>query len=266
MKHNLEEEIKTLLPMMKERHAEIETLRDKVDVLDWKLVGESDLYYPIRFFGDGLSAYVYAFDNASVYYAWAAVEHALLVRLGATTLKSAVTKKNGRYYPGEKRLVLLARQNGVLSRDKERVAHRLRKLRNDYIHYINIMCDQHNRDIGFRKFVNSHWPGVINEIHAVVPKDEQAIVLELLDYVRNETREDKTIQKRQIPFIPDDPLISEVMAFRTRRLNQFAKWIRETDDIREQTKRFQYGIERRDALDCLKWSGELLIYLKFLSK
>lgn len=266
MKHSLEEEIKTLLPIMKERYAEIEALRKKIDNLDWKLVGESDLYYPIRFFGEGLSAYVYAFDNASVYYAWGAVEHALLVRLGATTLKSVATKKNARYYPGEKRLVLLARQTGILSRDKERIAHSLRKLRNDYIHYINIMCDQHIRDTRFSKFVNSRWPELVKEIHAVVPKNEHAIVLELLDWVRNETQRDKTIQKRQIPFIPGDPLISEVTAYRTRRLNQFARWISETDDIHEQTKRFQYGIERRDALDCLKWSGELLRYLKFLPK
>jgi hypothetical protein len=54
---------------MKERQREIEALRRKVDTLDWKALRESERYYPIRFFADGLSAYVYIFDNAAIFYA-----------------------------------------------------------------------------------------------------------------------------------------------------------------------------------------------------
>lgn len=266
MNDTIEQELKDFLPLMKERQGETESLRRKLDGLDWKAVSASEQYYPVRFFADGLSAYVHVFDNASIYYTWASVEHALYVRLGASALKQSVRRSRDRNYPGEKKLVTLARQNRILSRDKERVAHRLRKLRNDYVHYINIMWDQYHREVGLQKLMSSQWPRIANEIRQVVPKDEQEKVLALLDFMKNETSRDDTYQRRKIPYIPGDPVNAEVLRFRTIRLNQFAKWIREPDDVRERLKRYKYGIERKDAMDCLQWSGDLLTYLKFLSR
>jgi hypothetical protein len=250
---------------MQERREEIGALKQKVENLDWKVVSESERYYPVRFFADGLSAYVYVFDNAAVFYAWAAIEHALLIKLGAQRLRRAVIDNHNRY-PSEKKLVQIARNEGIISRNIERVAHRVRKLRNNYVHYINIMWDQHNRDIHLRKMTDSQLPKIMKEIQDTVPSDKQAEELARLDFIKKDIERNHLIQKRQIPYIPGDPPNLEGRRFRNLRIKQFADWIRSAGDIEGQLKRYEYGLERKDALDCLQWSADLLAYLNFLPK
>lgn len=262
---DIEQEIRKILPLMKERQREIKRLRLKLNNLDWKDVSESEQYYPLRFFGDGLSAYVYVFDNAAVFYAWAAVEQALLIRLGARALSQEVAANRNKY-PREKQLVTIARKNGIISRDRARVAHRLRKLRNNYIHYINVMWDQHSSELRLHKLMDSQWPKIAKKIKDATPNDKQAEVSALLDYVKNETDGEHTILKRQIPYIPGEPPGSESIRFRNLRIKQFADWVMEAKDVQDQLKRREYGVERKDALDCLRWSGSLLTYLNFLPK
>lgn len=265
LKDDLEQEMQVLLPLMQERRQEIGALNQKIKNLDWKAVRESDQYYPVRFFADGLSAYVYVFDNAAVFYAWAAVEHALLIRLGAHRLRQAVIRNNKRY-PSEKKLVQIARDEGIISMNIARLAHRLRKLRNNYIHYINIMWDQHDRDIRLRKMAVSQWPKIVKEIQDIVPSDKRAEALAQFVFMKKDIEGNRLIQKRQIPYIPGEPPNSEVVRFRNLRIKQFADWIGEAGDDEGQQKRFDYGIERKDALDCLQWSADLLVYLNFLPK
>jgi hypothetical protein len=264
-KDSLEQEIQQLLPLIKERQQEIEALRRKADNLDWIAVRKSEGYYPIRFFADGLSAYIYIFDNAAVFYAWAAVEHALLIRLGAEGLRQAVIHNNNRY-PSEKKLVEIARQQGVISANREKLAHRVRKLRNNYIHYINMMWDQHDRMVDLRKRTVSLWPKIVKEIQDTVPSDKQVEEFAQLISMKKEIESETMIEKRRIPYIPGDPPNSESKRFRNLRIKQFAKWIKETENIDDQQKRFDYGIERKDARDCLFWSADLLVYLDFLPK
>jgi len=250
---------------MKERQEEIEPLRQKLDNLDWKIVRESERYYPLRFFADGLSAYVYVFDNAAVFYAWAAAEQALLIRLGPTRLGNAVANNRGRY-PNEKKLVEIARDEGIISRDIKRLANRLRKVRNNHVHYINIMWDQHDGEIRLRDMARSTGPKIVKEILETVPYNKQAETLALFKLMKDEVESSHMIRKRQIPYIPGEPPNLEGKRFRNIRIKQFADWIKEVDDAREQQKRFDYGIERKDALDCLQWSADLLAYLNFLSE
>jgi hypothetical protein len=263
--YNLEQEIQIALPIMKDRLHEVESLRRKLNNLDHEQIGSSDRYYPVRFFTDGVSAYVYMFDNAAIFYAWAAVEHSLLIRIGAGSLRQFITANSGRY-PGERRLVNIARENGIISRDKQRIAHRLRNLRNNYLHYINIMWDQHNRDVRLKNLVQSKWPIIVKEIHDAVPIEEQYETMARFDLMKIHTLSEKTIQERQIPFVPGDPPNSEGARFVNRRYKQFIQWVQEVADVRERLERYKYGIERKDALDGLLWSADLLTYLKFLPK
>lgn len=265
MIEDVEQEMREFLPIMKERQKEIKRLRLKIAKLDWKDVRESEQYYPLRFFGDGLSAYVYVFDNAAVFYAWAAVEQALLIRLGAHALSQAIAANHNRY-PGEKQLVTIAGKNGVISRDKARVAHRLRKLRNMYIHYINVMWDQHRSEARLHKLMDSGWPQVVRTIKDAAPNDQQAAVSALLDHIEKEIVGRHTILNRRIPYIPGEPPGSESVRFRNLRIRRFGDWARKAKDDHDRLKRFEYGIERKDALDCLRWSGSLLAYLGFLPK
>jgi hypothetical protein len=265
LQDNLEQEIRNFIPLMKERQKEIKRLRLKLDGFDWKDIRESEQYYPLRFFVDGLSAYVYVFDNAAVFYAWAAIEHALLIRLGANALRQAVAANHGRY-PGEKQLVTIARKNGIISANKERVAHRLRKLRNDYMHYFNIMWDQHNHKIRLDKLMDSQWPKIVKEIKGSTPKHNRAAMSALLDFIKKETDSNYTMLKRQVPYIPGEPPGPEAIRFRGLRIKQFTDWVWEAKDVQGRLKRYEYGIERKDALDCLRWSGSLLTYLSFLPK
>jgi hypothetical protein len=262
---DVEQDIRKALPLMKERQREIAKLRLKLGSLDWKDVSESEQYYPLRFFGDGLSAYVYVFDNAAVFYAWAAVEQALLIRLGAHALSQAVASNNNKY-PGEKQLVDIARKNGVISWDRARVAHRIRKLRNNYIHYVNVMWDQYRSETRIHKLMDSQLPKIVKKIKDAMPKDKQAEVLALLDYIKKKTDSQHTMSKRQIPYIPGEPPGSESVRFRNLRIKQMADWVMEAKDVQGRIKRHEYGVERKDALDCLRWSGSLLTYLNFLPK
>ena len=262
---DVEREIRDSLPLMKERQKEIKRLRLKLGNLDWNDVRESEQYYPLRFFGDGLSAYVYLFDNAAVFYAWAAVEQALLIRLGAQALSQAVAANRNRY-PGEKQLVAIARDSGIISRDRERVAHRLRKVRNNYIHYINVMWDQHRSEARLHKLMDSQWLDVVRKIKDAVPNDQQAAVSALLAHIEKEIDGRHTILNRQIPHIPGEPPGPESVRFRNLRIRRFADWAQKAKDDQGRLKRFEYGIERKDALDCLAWSSSLLTYLCFLPK
>jgi hypothetical protein len=163
-------------------------------------------------------------------------------------------------------LVEIARQNGIISANREKLAHRIRKLRNNYIHYINIMWDQHDRMVNLRKMTISLWPKIVKEIQDTVSSDKQAEEFARLVLMKKEIESDTMIEKRQIPYIPGEPPNSESKRFRNLRLKQFAEWIRKVDDINDQKRRFDYGIERKDALDCLYWSADLLVYLNFLPK
>jgi hypothetical protein len=260
---DVEQEIRDFLPLMKERQREVKRLRLKLGSLNWDDVRRSEQYYPLRFFADGLSAYIYAFDNAAVFYAWAAVEQALLIRLGAHALSQAVARNNNRY-PGEKQLITIAKENGIISWDRARGAHRLRKLRNNYIHYINVMWDHHRSEIRLHKLMDSQWPEVVQRLREATPNEKQVEVAALLAHFKKETDAEHTILKRQVPYIPGEPPGSESTRFRNLRVRRLVAWAMKAKDAQTWQKRHEYGIERKDALDCLRWSSSLLMYLDFL--
>jgi hypothetical protein len=262
---DIEQDIRKALPLMKERQRETKRLRLKLHSLNWDDVSESEQYYPLRFFVDGISAYIYVFDNAAVFYAWAAVEQALLIRLGTHALSQAIAANNNKY-PGEKQLVTIARKNGIISWDRARTVHRLRKIRNNYIHYINVMWDQHRSETRLHKLVDSEWPRIAEKVRDAAPNDERAEVLKWLDYIAELTDGQHTIQKRQVPYIPGEPPGSESVRYRNLRIKQFSDWVSEAKDAQVRLKRYAYGTERKDALDCLQWSGSLLTYLGFLPR
>jgi len=104
------------------------------------------------------------------------------------------------------------------------------------------------------------------EIQNTIPNDKKAYISKVLDNIKKMTVNDLTIQNRQIPYMPGEPPNSESKRFHDYRLNKFSKWILETQDKKTQSMRFEYGCERKDALDSLQWCVDLLTYLKFLPK
>lgn len=146
----LESEFQMMLPQMKLRREELLSTGIILERLDWEDLSRSEKYFPVRFLADGISAYTYCFDNAAIYYAWLAVENALLIRLGTDGFNQ-----------GERRLVHLARSKGILSRDRERIAHRLRKVRNIYTHYINVMWQQRSIDFEVRNLIQRKSPQIL---------------------------------------------------------------------------------------------------------
>ncbi len=94
-------------------------------------VAATSKYLPIRFLSDGVDAYLNAFDNATIYYAGLAVELALMTRLGDKGLL-------GNRAPIFADLIGLASKNRILTKTGTERAHRIRKIRNAYMHYYNV--------------------------------------------------------------------------------------------------------------------------------
>lgn len=114
------------------RRQELDQVLQTLEKLERDDVVESDRYYPVRFLTDGVDAYINLFDNGAVFYASSAVELAITVRLAE---KGAL---RGRI-PDFTSLIKLAADNSVFDRQATKQAHLVRKMRNSYLHYYNIM-------------------------------------------------------------------------------------------------------------------------------
>ena len=90
--------------------------------------------YVLRFFEDGINAYQYLFDNASIYYTATSVEMGLLFKLRNQVKKER--KANSRSRITFEWLI----KNSNLDCNTKKLANDIRIMRNCYIHYQNIIA------------------------------------------------------------------------------------------------------------------------------
>lgn len=238
---------------------------------------EGDRHYPIRFLRDGIDAYINLFDNAAVYYAALAVELALIVRLGQQGVlkewreqeRKAVKegkKQQESNYPPQRALIRWAKQEGLLDNKTNELAHKVRKARNSYIHYYNVMWHQIDIDRRTRKKIFEMLPKVREEISRYAQPSERDKLLNMVDSMTDDALKDETLNKREIPTEDIRPN-KEAVEFIEERERSFEKqlfglWDKgEWDKVR---RSYDCGIEWHDALDCLRWSVHILAHLEFL--
>lgn len=241
--------------------------------------GEGKKYYPIRFLRDGIDAYVSCFDNGAIYYASLAVEVALIIRLSEKGIlhqwrneeKTRVRqgkKRREASYPNLSTLIKWAARTGLLNRRVIRLAHNVRKARNSYMHYYNVMWHQVDVDCRTRKNIVEMLPKVKEEIQRFAQPEERDAMLKIINSMTASLLEDKTISDRGIP-IGDIRPNREAVEFIDKREKSFVKQLSNLEDKSDWDQFARYiinGIEWRDALDCVQWSADILGHLRFLSE
>jgi len=237
------------------RAREVETVRQVVHSL---LGRNKRLEPPTRFFADGVYAYIEAFDNASTWYSSLAVELALILKLGDNISSMSFRGKR----PSFKDLIDKA-PVGLLDARMKQEAHLVRKLRNIYIHYYNILYEAEVAKQGVSQVLQQ-----IDQKHGI---SEQAFIQELLDKGMTEIVEyirDAKVQK--YPII-DQMVDKDAKDFIRVRLNDYIRFIIglskheiESFVIRKDLFTKLYGIERFDALSCLNASFRILKHLGYI--
>lgn len=238
---------------------------------------EGEKYYPIRFLRDGIDAYVNCFDNAAIYYASLAIELALIIRLGKEGVlhewrKGEETgvrqgkKKRESDYPDFSTLIRWAAQKGFLNGRATELATKVRKIRNSYMHYYNIMWHQIDIDKRTRTRLVRMLPKVKEEIQQFVQSSERDSVLKVIDFMMTSVLQDKTLSKRRIPIgdIRPNKVAVEFIEERGRSFAEELSNLQEMGDWEQFVRYYIHGVEWRDALDCLQWSGDILTHLGFL--
>ncbi|MBU2008615.1 MAG: hypothetical protein KJ624_01990 [Chloroflexi bacterium] len=237
------------------RAREVETVRQLVHSL---LGRNKRLEPPTRFFADGVYAYIEAFDNASIWYSSLAVELALILKLGDNISSMSFRGKR----PSFKDLINKV-PSALLDARMKQEAHLVRKLRNIYIHYYNILYEAEAA-----KQRVSQGLEQIDQKHGI---SEQAFIQELLDAGATEVVEyirDAKVQK--YPII-DQMVDKDAKDFIRIRLNDYIRFgLGLTKDMldglgvpREPFTK-SYGIERFDALSCMNASFLVLRQLEYI--
>lgn len=238
---------------------------------------EGNRYYPIRFLREGIDAYLGLFANGAIYYSSLAVELALIVRLGERGIlrewrereKNQIkegTRKREHNYLSFSDLIKWAKQKSLLDNKATKLAHEVRKMRNSYIHYYNIMWHQIDIDRRTRNELTEMLPKLKEEIERYARPGEYDKLVVIVDSMADEVLKDVTLDKRGIPMEDIRPN-KEAISFIEQRLDSFVKPLSglQIKEERDKASRdYLYGIEWRDALDCLRWSAYILAHLEFL--
>jgi len=240
---------------------------------------EGEKYYLIRFLRDGIDAYVNCFDNAAIYYTSLAAELALIVRLGEggalhewrkkeeTEVRQG-KKKRESDYPSFSTLIKWAAKTGLLNGRATELGRNVRKLRNSYLHYYNVMWHQIDIDSRTRMSIVGMLPKVKKEIQQSAQPGERDEILKIIDFVTASVAEDKTLSNRRIPTRDIRPN-KEAVDFIEERERSFVEQLLSLQEKGEWEQFVWYhalGVEWRDALDCLQWSADILTHLRFLQE
>ena len=248
------EEDLAILEMKRVRSEDIRRIIERVEGLD---VGElrrtRDIgYYPVRFFVDGVEAYRYMFDNASIYYSATAVELGLVLKLRDKIDQGASSKM-----PGFKWLI--DNCGDLLDELGKQKAHRVRRIRNCYIHYQNI--------IGYNSHLEASWRQLARQLRQLKDATRDKELRRLLRMLL----EDDTGDKAPMPIfrLGKVQLNQDIIQFIEERHSEYREWLGSVPP--EKVRRLpdnkfadHYHIEVFDALTCLNWSFDLLKYLEFL--
>ena len=155
------EEDLAILWMKGVRSEDIQEILERVGRValgELRLAGNPE-YYPVRFFVDGVEAYQYMFDNASIYYSAAAVELALILKL-----RDKIDQMSSKKIPTFKWLIDHCDE---LDQQMRQQAQRVRKTRNSYVHYQNM--------IGCNSYFEARWQLLSEQLRQLkrVVKDQK---------------------------------------------------------------------------------------------
>lgn len=211
-------------------------------------------YYPFRFFSEAMQAYEHLFNNAVMYYSGTAVEIALLTKLRPiiTEVRTHNPSVKIDFY------WLINNSNNILGGELQELAHKVRKIRNCYVHYEYI--------IAYITWLNEvDWPNSVKEQKSKY-KDKPEII-KAIESLSDQADEDSAdLFKIRFSFLENK---QEVMDFIESRYNNYINWYSGFWEVKKNVMNFDefnmiYHIETYDALSCLEWSYKILNKLNCL--
>lgn len=244
------QEDKTFQRVMSIRWSDVLEIANIIKQADIPSLRQTIRYYPLTFLGDGIDAYRYAFDNASILYAGTAVELALLA-----LLKDDINLKRSKNPKLRIDLNWLIENAGILLDDEhKKLSHCIRKVRNCYIHYENIIAH-----LGWMQDVT--MPDIIERMEKDPFNDADAG--KLISFLWRMMEEyPKSIGMLPIRFehLERNP---EIIPFIENQTEQYIKWLpsawqSKQGKITEEEFMHLYGIETYDALQCLNWTFKVV--------
>ncbi|GEM_PF-6912082 len=198
--------------------------------------------YVLSFFEDGINAYQYLFDRASIYYTATAVEMGLLFKF-RNRVKQA-TRNNPELSIDFYWLI----NQSKLDDDTKKLAHDIRIMRNCYIHYQNIIAYRAKQQDEYKDLIKQ---GILRpEAANLLPRDKQDIPIHI-EHLERKQEIMTFIRKR----------IKEHMNWvgsAISRLNTYKKRNNDTTILKLDELLLVYGVEALDALTCIRWSFKVL--------
>lgn len=199
--------------------------------------------YVLRFFEDGVNAYQYLFDNASIFYTATAVEMGLLFKFQSKVKQAR--KDNPKFKPKFAWLI----DNSNLDDNTKKLAHDIRIMRNCYMHYQNIIAYNARRQlVDVPELIKQ---GVLHpEAGEIISSDKDNTPIRIEHLETN---------KEIMPFI--DKRVQEHINWigsTIPRMIAFKKRNNDTKLLNLQELLTVFGIEAFDALTCIKWSFSVL--------
>jgi hypothetical protein len=247
-----------LLKYKNTRSDDIKEILDLIDKIQYKEIRQSESYYPIRFFSDGVHAYLNLFDNAVLYYTGMAVEIGLLIKLKPLIETELKSKGKTKFTPNFKWLI--DHSQSSLNKDLREKAHFVRIIRNCYIHYENIVAHT-----AWMEQID--WLDIVNRVKTEYRNNPEIIEkVDLLSKWSEEDRKKKGMFSIRFDFLE---LNKETMPFIEKRYKEYLEWLPQFRSVKKNAmtdKEFRnvYHIEVFDALSCLKCSFKILRGLKYL--
>lgn len=199
--------------------------------------------YVLRFFEDGINAYQYLFDNASIYYTATAVEMGLLFKLRnkIKQAKQANPKLKNIHFHW---LI----ENSNLDDNTKKLAHDIRIMRNCHIHYQNIIAYYAKQQDEYKDLIKQ---GILRpEAANLLSRDKENVPVRI-EHLETKTEEMSLINKRI------EEHINQVGSA-ISRLDKFKKRNNDTTILKLDELLLVYGVEALDALTCIRWSFKVL--------
>jgi hypothetical protein len=246
--------------IMRDRSKDIDFIKRALPRLSLELMSQRR-YFPVMFLMEAATTYTYGFDVASIFYSSLSVEMGLLIRVDEKL--EGVSDEDKKRLRKLKNLIETASELKIIDEKHKEIAHSIRKLRNCYIHYYNVIhCLP----------VPSLPPNLPEKLTILIEKNPK--LMKEFEFVAPK------VMKAMEALEKGKPICSwaaspEATEFMKERQEKYLNWYFEEleknpSQVFDQLKHMgeiiypRYDQKRCDALDMIKWCFEMLKHLKFL--
>lgn len=231
------------------RTSEVRHIVNTLDKYDIPTLRRTINYYPLRFLADGVAAYRYGFNEASIFHAGASVELGLV---------GMMQEKVNRLIQSNPKLRidfkwLIQNSGDLLDTNGRTMCNDIRLMRNCYIHYENVIAH-----LGFMEQVEH--PMLMEIIRQEYGDNPETMAqISELEKSLNAKRDNGGMLGIRFEHLEKQ----EIFSFISRRYGEYINWFSSLESVRSRTvtekeREVIYIHEAFDARECLTWAFEVL--------